>query len=224
MVNFENIRGPVGKFLKGLSIHAEFMGHNDLRVNGFKVSGNAEHVYKNRVLHHGTLLFNSNLDMLRESLKTSPGKYLSKSVASVPASVKNLSQKPFSEADMLMFIEQTTKYFAENHHARPVSLPPAYKVAIEELAENKYKTWDWIFGYSPKYSFTNSLTMHQRRFYVQFNVAKGIIECAEVKIDNATITPFLQGKRHGPCDLLPVFKDHAGFAEFTQGELFSLLF
>ena len=34
-------------------------------INGLKISGNAEHVYKNRVLHHGTLLFLSLITHLR---------------------------------------------------------------------------------------------------------------------------------------------------------------
>ena len=58
-VDFRKYTLPVISFLASLGVDAKFEGKNDLKVNGLKISGNAEHVYHDRVLHHGTLLFNS---------------------------------------------------------------------------------------------------------------------------------------------------------------------
>jgi lipoate---protein ligase len=67
-------------------------GRNDLLINGLKISGNAEHVYKNRVLHHGTLLFDSDLKNLGQAIKVVSGKFDSKAVQSNRSSVANISQ------------------------------------------------------------------------------------------------------------------------------------
>lgn len=56
-VDFRKYTEPVIRFLATIGVEAMFAGKNDLRVNDLKISGNAEHVYRERVLHHGTLLF-----------------------------------------------------------------------------------------------------------------------------------------------------------------------
>ncbi len=63
-VDFRKYTLPVIEFLASLKVNAELEGKNDLKVNGLKISGNAEHVYRERVLHHGTLLFNADLGKL----------------------------------------------------------------------------------------------------------------------------------------------------------------
>ena len=79
-------------FIKTLGLKAEHGPKNEILIGGKKISGNAEHVYKNRVLHHGTLLFNSDLHFLRESLKVVPGRYKDKAVQSNRSAVINISE------------------------------------------------------------------------------------------------------------------------------------
>src|SRR4030042_1699623 len=59
-------------------------------MEGKKISGNAEHIYKSRILHHGTLLFDSELDKLHNAIQVTPGKYLDKAVHSVRSEVTNI--------------------------------------------------------------------------------------------------------------------------------------
>ncbi len=82
-INFAKYLTPVINALCDLGIHAEFSGRNDILVNGFKISGNAQHISDRRVLHHGTLLFSSDLEMMSEVLNVSKEKIRSKAVASV---------------------------------------------------------------------------------------------------------------------------------------------
>ena len=63
-ISFKQFTQPVVEALALLGIEATSSGRNDLLIEGLKISGNAEHVFKNRVLHHGTLLFNSDLENL----------------------------------------------------------------------------------------------------------------------------------------------------------------
>jgi len=83
MIDFRKHTGPVVEFLRSRGIQAYPGPKNEILLNDLKISGNAEHIYRKRVLHHGTLLFNTNLDNLRDALNADPQKYLDKSVKSV---------------------------------------------------------------------------------------------------------------------------------------------
>ena len=74
-ISFKQFTRPVVEALGKLGLNATTSGRNDLLIEGFKISGNAEHVFKNRVLHHGTLLFNSDLVNLGNAINVVPEKY-----------------------------------------------------------------------------------------------------------------------------------------------------
>ena len=84
---------PVLRLLHDLGVRAELSGRNDMTVNGQKFSGSAQHLYKGRVLHHGTLLIDSDLNMVSRALRVDPEKIRSKGLASVRSRVTNL--RPF---------------------------------------------------------------------------------------------------------------------------------
>jgi len=82
MVNFRKFVTPVIEYLKTLGLSAEIGTQNEILIGGVKISGNAEHIFKKRVLHHGTLLFNVDLSMLKEAIKVVPERYIGKAVQS----------------------------------------------------------------------------------------------------------------------------------------------
>jgi lipoate-protein ligase A len=91
LVDFKKFTQPIVDVLLHLGIDAQLGGKNDIRIGERKISGNAEHIYKNRVLHHGTLLFSSELDNLNESIRVNPSTYTDKSVKSIRSNVANIS-------------------------------------------------------------------------------------------------------------------------------------
>ena len=90
-VDFRKYTQPVIDFLASIGVNASFEAKNDLKVDGLKISGNAEHIHGDRVLHHGTLLFSTSLDMLRKSIRKDPSNYISRAVVSNPSPVTNLN-------------------------------------------------------------------------------------------------------------------------------------
>ena len=110
-VNFKEYTLPVIDFLSSVGISAKFEGKNDLKVNGLKISGNAEHVHHNRVLHHGTLLFNSSLDILRNCLRKDVSCYNSRAVMSNPSQVINLGGIISGIKDVSDFRSRMMNYF-----------------------------------------------------------------------------------------------------------------
>ncbi|HML45867.1 MAG TPA: lipoate--protein ligase family protein, partial [Clostridia bacterium] len=88
--DFARYTKPVLEALRQLGIDAELGGRNDLLVDGRKISGNAQCLWRGRMLHHGTLLFDADLTVLGRVLRPDPAKLAGKGVASVRSRVTNL--------------------------------------------------------------------------------------------------------------------------------------
>jgi len=140
-VDFRKYTQPVIDFLKSVGVEALFEGKSDLKVDGFKISGNAEHVHHNRVLHHGTLLFNTSLDTLRNSIRKDTSCYNSRAVLSNPSSVLNLDGMLSQFHDIYEFRSEMINYFLKNF-SDLVPYTPAQEefIKAEDLSSSKYKT------------------------------------------------------------------------------------
>ena len=212
-ISFKQFTAPVVDALAKLAVTATTSGRNDLLIDGLKVSGNAEHVYKNRVLHHGTLLYSSNLENLGKAIKVLPGKYESKAVQSNRSPVANISsflKNKMTIDDFMQFLLdfQLTKNescFYE-HTEKDIQ-------NIQHLSEEKFRTWEWNFGYSPKYSFQNKTVIDGRGVEVNLKTVKGIINEINVSGDyfsekiNQQLSNNLQGKRHFFEDVQQALKE-----------------
>jgi len=178
-VDFMKYTLPVISFLASLGVDARFEGKNDLKVNGLKVSGNAEHVYHDRVLHHGTLLFNSDLDLLRASIRKDTGKYETRAVLSNPSPVMNLKSLLGSVPDISEFRKLMLSWFLENSPGSElIHLEGEEIKKISEIAVSKYRTWEWNYGYGPEYQFVTRFQYLGSEHHCNMFVKDGIIrEC-----------------------------------------------
>ncbi len=179
--NYEKFTRPVIAFLKTLGVRAELRGRNDLTICDKKISGNAQYMYKNRMLHHGTLLYSAEETRLAEALKVSEDKIKSKGIKSVRSRITNIShhmENPMSPAEFINafadFMVTNTpdcKYYDLNQH----------RAEIMRLRDEKYATWDWNFGTSPAYSFAKKERFNFGGVEVQMDIDRaGII--SDVKI------------------------------------------
>lgn len=175
-ISFKQFTEPIVEALAKLGIIALNSGRNDLLVEGLKISGNAEHIFKNRVLHHGTLLFNSDLKNLGQAIKVIPGKYESKAVQSKRSAVANISSFLKNEMKMEDFIRFLLKIQLEKPGIILYELNANDLQSIENLADEKFHTWDWNFGYSPKYLFKNEVEIEGKTVKIELEVKKGRIE------------------------------------------------
>jgi lipoate---protein ligase len=207
-VDFRRYTQPVIEFLKSQGIDAKFEGKNDLKINGLKISGNAEHVYHNRVIHHGTLLFSASLDMLRNSLSKDTSGYFTRAVESNPSAVSNLNDFLPGISDVFEFRELMMNYFLD-------TIPCAEKIEIDEaemreiglLADSKYRSWEWNWAYGPEYQFNKQFDYKGNNVLCKINVKDGIIlECLlEGYSGLAGIAKKLIGCRHMVDDMKNVF-------------------
>lgn len=175
--DFKKFTDPVIKALASLSVTAKFEGKNDLRINGLKISGNAEHILRDKVLHHGTLLFDSNLDNLENAIKKDKDHYSDKAVKSIHSQVTNISSY-LKEAVSISEFKELVQLFMFNYFPNS----SFYHFTIEDikkinkLVKEKYFKWEWNFGYSPDYIMKNTINAGKNKIKVKLHVSKGIIE------------------------------------------------
>lgn len=144
---------PVVEALKELGLQAEANGRNDVVVDGRKVSGTAQRLWKNRILHHGTLLFDSDSEMISGALHVNTEKYHSKGIQSVVSRVGNIRQ--FLHTDMTM---DEFWAFLRTHLCGQISKAELTKEdleAVDNLKKQKYDTWEWNYGRSPAADVVN---------------------------------------------------------------------
>ena len=177
LMDFKKFTDPVIKALTKMSVIAKFEGKNNLRVNGLKISGNAEHIFRDKVLHHGTLLFNSNLDNLENALKNEKDHYSDKAVKSIRSQVTNISSHLNNNISISEFKKSIQFYLfnyfpgTELYHFTNEDI-----IKINKLVKEKYSGWEWNYGSSPRYMMKKVITAGEHRITVEFTVAKGIIE------------------------------------------------
>ena len=140
---------PVLRLLHRLGVPAELSGRNDMTVNGQKFSGSAQHLYRGRVLHHGTLLIDSDLSVVSRALRVDPEKIRSKGLSSVRSRVTNL--RPFlpEEIDLPRFRELLLAEVLKEHPGEELVLSEEQLEEIDRLSESRYRSWDWTVGASP---------------------------------------------------------------------------
>lgn len=153
-MTYQQFTVPVVTALRKLGLEAEASGRNDILVNGCKVSGTAQRLLGSRMLFHGTLLFDSDMSKLADALNVDPLKFKSKSTKSVKARVGNI--RSFLKKDMEL--NEFWSFLKDTMGGTDVisgQLNEAELTEAAELKADKYDTWEWTFGRSPKFTSVN---------------------------------------------------------------------
>ena len=153
-LDFKEFLKPMYNALLNLNIDVHISPRNDFRVLEKKICGHSQFMRKKRVLHHGCILFDSNLDNLRNALNVKNKKIISKSAKSVKSSVANLkeiSKLDYEISDFLEKLKNEILKTQENFEIYELTKEDILK--IEKIKSEKYATKDWIYGQSPKCTF-----------------------------------------------------------------------
>ena len=167
---------PVVNALATMGVTAEVSGRNDILVDGKKISGVAQRMAKNRILHHGTLLYASDPDMVAGALKVRQDKFVSKSAKSVRARIGNIRDYVTDPTMTVeVFRERLIQALTESRDVETIVLTPEEEAEIIRLRDEKYRNWDWTYGKSPAYAFKNAARFPGGRLEVEADVEQGII-------------------------------------------------
>ncbi|MDD4731852.1 MAG: lipoate--protein ligase [Desulfovibrio sp.] len=201
-LDFRRFTEPILDALRHMGVPCEFDGRNDLVIKGQKFSGNAQHIHQNRVLHHGTLLFSSQIADLSGALRVDPEKYRDKAVKSVRKRVTNIASHLPEPMSVDRFLNRLMAHVATGADRGDMSLAQEEIRAVETLAEEKYRTWEWNFGYSPQYGLIRKNRTPGGLLEVHLDVNRG--EIAAVRLfgdyfgsrDVGELEALLRGCRH----------------------------
>ena len=202
---FKKLLQPVIETLKRLGVPAELADKNDIIVHGQKISGNSQHANMRRMLSHGTLLFEADLDTLRQVLKPDLQIVESRAVASIPSSVTNISSYLSRPLKMAAFMAELAdgiaQFFGTMGKHR---LTAADWDAVHQLAEDKYRSWEWNIGRAPAFTVIHKIKIGGTDVGVRIRVKNAVIN--EVKIAGRQAVPAmlnqiretLLGRRYDP--------------------------
>ncbi len=231
--NFSYFTTPVIEALSKLGTKLTLSGRNDIMLGDFKVSGNAQAVRGERILHHGTLLLNSDLTVLGRALTPNPEKIAAKGIKSVSSRVVNINDtrdEKLTVSQVIDAIKDAVKDKFPGTVVREISV--VEDAEIKSLANGKYRTWEWNFGKSPNYTYKNKKRFEKGTVEVQILTKRGVVQ--EAKIwgdffgirDVAELETVLIGANHnekGIIDALNGFDFENYFMGITKGEIISLI-
>lgn len=183
LVDYNRHTLPIIAALKEMGLAVSLGKRNELLLGQKKISGTASHVFKQRVLHHGTLLFSSGMTDLRGALKVKAGKFKDRAVKSVRSEVTNIRDHLVGKMEIDGFQKLLFESVSLSLGGTLYQYSDKDIQQISALKETRFSTWEWNFGYSPRYQFTKTLVYGEGEISIQMNVDKGVITAINIEGD-----------------------------------------
>lgn len=171
---------PIARVLQTLGVDAQVNGRNDITIDGRKFSGNSQYIKNGRIMHHGTMMFDSDLSVVSSCLKVSRDKIESKGVKSVRSRVTNIREHLPQDISLERFWKLLVQFMDEESPMERHEFTPEELARVEKIKKERYGRWEWNYGYSPR----NSLRKERRvegcgKLLVSMDVKDGCIENME---------------------------------------------
>lgn len=232
-IDFHKYTEPIIKALAKLGINAENSGRNDITIEGRKFSGNAQYQYQDKVLHHGTILYDSKLENVQEALHVKADKIESKGVKSVRSRVTNISEYIKEPVPIQEFKKHLLAELFGSHPIKEYRLTLLDIEKIERLMVDKYMTWEWNYGSSPAFNIQKTARFPWGGIDIRLKVEKGRIKDCVIfgdffsNYDLAEFMERLTGIRYSRDAFKAVFEENDPekyFGRDISKELLDLLF
>ena len=228
--DFKTFSQPVIDTLSELGVTAEFTGRNDLVIDGKKICGNAQAYIKGRVMHHGCLLFDTDLSVLSKALEAPKDKIASKSTKSVRSVVDNILPNLPEKISVNEFSDNLLAHMKSKFPEMTEYVFSAEELAeIEELRASKFGTWEWNYGNSPKFGIERQSRFAAGKIQVFADIENSLI--SQIRFfgsffgNNSDLTEVenvLKGVKYTPEAVREAFSKieyNNWFAGFTLREL-----
>src|SRR5690606_16654447 len=233
-MDFSIFTEPVLTLLNGLGVPAVLQGRNDLLVEGRKFSGNAKLARQGKMIQHGTILIDSEMEILADALKVNPLKFIDKATKSNRSRVVNLREYlPAGTGTEEMKDLLKEEIIKNNPGAQRYTLTEDDVAQIEKLVAEKYEMWDWNFGFSPNYNYRKAIKVPAGFIEVHLDVVKGNIDKAKIFGDFFAAKPIeeleekLLGQKHEDAEIKKILVSEdltEYFGKVTLEEIIQLFF
>ena len=144
-ISFSRFLYMVVDVLHRLNIPAEASGRNDILIEGKKVSGNAFYHAAGKSILHGTMLFDTDMENMTNSLTPTTEKLSSKGVQSIRQHIALL--KDYTDIGIKEFKEFVKKHLCDEE----LTLTENDIREIEKI-EKEYLSDEFIYGNNPSYN------------------------------------------------------------------------
>ena len=181
-IEFSRFIDPIVDALRSFGLDAEQNGRNDITVDGKKVSGNAQFRLGPVTVHHGSLLFETDLSELARATTPKPYKIESKAIASVRDRVTNIRDALPPEFSSLT-MEEFRREVLCRMTAGEYRITPEDDGRIRELADGRFRDERVIYAAVPRFEMEKDIHTPGGTFRVGVTVKKGKIESAGVTGD-----------------------------------------
>jgi lipoate-protein ligase A len=186
--------------LENMDVPVVISSRSSLTIGGKKCSGSAQYIKRGRVMHHGTLLYDSDLRRLERVLRPAPDELTSRAVQSVRSRVTNIRPHMRPAMTTAAFFEALREGVCRVCAMRPHELTPADLEGAAALRRDVYSRWDWNYGASPPHSLRRKRRIDGcGRIELRLEVRDGLIRDAVFSVevsgrgDSGAVSELLRG-------------------------------
>ena len=180
-ISFDKFTGPIVEALQKQDVDAHFNSRNDLLIGNRKFSGNAQYRKDNAILHHGSILFNTDIQAMVESITVAEDKIIAKGIKSVRERVINISEvikdnitsENFRDIMLDSLLKNSTTYTLTKEDIK----------SINKIQKEKFESWYWNYGKNPIFNISRYKRFNGGRVDFKLNVKKGIIKNCTIEGD-----------------------------------------
>jgi len=166
-----------------LKLLAKLEGRNDITIDGRKISGLAQHIQSNQLCGHGSLLYDTDLEILTKVLNPHEDKITSKAIRSVRSRVTSLKSYLNPAPSTEEFFQFLKKEWLDNSNMMEYTLTESDIETIHKIRLEKYANENWTYGKTPKFTYHNRVKYEAGVVEVFLEIEKGIIKDCSIKGD-----------------------------------------
>ena len=198
LVDYDRCRQPVIDALNDIGVPARKNRTCDIAIGDRKISGSAQRAAGGRILHHGTLLFQSDLAELDKITTHHKNDcFQSKGTVSAICSVTNIADHLAVPMTLEEFRTRLLDRMVPPGSPR-LTLTAEQEAEVCRLRDEKYRSWAWTWGKTPAFTYEKSGTFAGVPIRVAYQAKKGmisdaVIDCAA--LDGAEAARLLNGSR-----------------------------
>lgn len=180
-ISFEKFTEPIINTLRKENIDANFNSRNDLLIGKRKFSGNAQYRKDNSILHHGSILFNTDIKAMVESINVAEDKIIAKGIKSVRERVVNISEvmkenitsEEFRDIILNSLLKDSKTYTLNKQDINE----------INKIKKDKFESWDWNYGKNPVFNINRWKRFNGGRVDFKLDIKNGIIKTCVIEGD-----------------------------------------
>ena len=212
-MDYERCLRPVIEALNAIGVPAGRNRSCDIAIGEQKISGSAQWASHGRLLHHGTLLFSADLHALDAiTTRHKSDSFASKGTPSAICPVTNIRDHISAPMDVETFRAALLDQMLPPGSAR-LELSPAQEAEVRRLRDEKYRSWEWIWGKTPTFTMERSGKFAGAPLRVGYCARRGVVSDFQLRtdaLDCARAEARFNGARLDPDGFFEICAELAG--------------